>query len=158
MTSDHINRSEWFPRFLFPYSRYMEMSSLCSFLLHILCKLNHVFLEIHGFTSWRTKMKYSVSSRNSKPWSRSILKRRLILFDEIMAKNSLWMNSKSYVKNQGLRGIFPLLIIHNRMGLWNGRTELSWKLKRNDLWSRPSYAYLGRSCQNSGICIEPYST
>ena len=39
------------------------------------------------------------------------------------------MNSKSYVKNQGLRGSCPLLIIHNRMGLQNGRTEPSWKLQ-----------------------------
>ena len=35
---------------------------------------------------------------------------------------SLQMNSKSYVKNQGLRGSCPLLIIHNRMGLRNRRT------------------------------------
>ena len=37
--------------------------------------------------------------------------------------------SKSYAKNQGIRGSCPLLIIHNRMGLWNGRIELSWKLQ-----------------------------
>src|SRR5882757_5825985 len=46
-----------------------------------------------------------------------------------MAENSLQMNSKSYAKNQGLRGSCPLLIIHNRMGLQNGKTELSWKLQ-----------------------------
>ena len=38
-------------------------------------------------------------------------------FDQIMVENSLQMNSKSYAKNQELRGICPLLIIHNRMGL-----------------------------------------
>ena len=43
--------------------------------------------------------------------------------------NSLQMNSNSYAKNQGLRGSCPLLIIHNRKGLWNGRTELSWKMQ-----------------------------
>ena len=46
-----------------------------------------------------------------------------------MVENSLQMNSKSYAKNQGLRGSCPLLTIHNRMGLRNGRTELSWKLQ-----------------------------
>ena len=35
----------------------------------------------------------------------------------------LRMNSKSYGKKQGLRGSCQLLIIHNRMGLQNGRTE-----------------------------------
>ena len=40
-----------------------------------------------------------------------------IFFDQIMAENSLQMNSKSYAKNQGLRGSCTLLIIHNRMGL-----------------------------------------
>ena len=44
-----------------------------------------------------------------------------------MVENSLRMNSKSYAKNHGLRGICPLHIIHNRMGLRNGRIELSWK-------------------------------
>ena len=38
-------------------------------------------------------------------------------FYQIMAENSLRMGSKNYVKTQGLRGSFPLLIIHNRMGL-----------------------------------------
>ena len=37
-----------------------------------------------------------------------------------MAENSLQMNSKRYEKNQGLRRGFPLLIIHNRMGLQKG--------------------------------------
>ena len=46
-----------------------------------------------------------------------------------MAENSLRMNSKSYVNNQGLRGSCPLLIIHNRMGLRNEIIELSWKLQ-----------------------------
>ena len=88
-----------------------------------------IFLERHGFTLWRTKMKYSVSSRNSKPWSRTILKRRSRPVDQIMEDNSLRINSKSYAKNQGLRGICLLLIIHNRMGLRNGRIEPSWKLQ-----------------------------
>ena len=43
MTLVHIHRSEWFPRFLLLCFRYLEMSSLCSFLSHILCKLLHVF-------------------------------------------------------------------------------------------------------------------
>ena len=47
-----------------------------------------------------------------------------------MAENSLRMNSKSYAKNQRLRGSCPLLIIHNRMGLRNGRTKPSWKLQK----------------------------
>ena len=34
-----------------------------------------------------------------------------------MVENLLQMNSKSYAKNHGLRGICPLLTIHNRMGL-----------------------------------------
>ena len=38
-------------------------------------------------------------------------------FDQIMVENSLRMNSKSYVENQGLRGSCQLLIIHTRMGL-----------------------------------------
>ena len=47
----------------------------------------------------------------------NILKRRSRPFDQIMVENSLQMNSKSYAKNQGLRGSYPLLIIHNKMGL-----------------------------------------
>ena len=43
MTSGHIHRSEYFPRFLFPCSRYLEMSSLCSFPSHILFKCLHSF-------------------------------------------------------------------------------------------------------------------
>ena len=58
------------------------------------------------------------------------LKIRSRPFDQIMADNSLQMNSKSYVKNQGLRGSCLLLIIHNIMGLRNGRMELSWKLQK----------------------------
>ena len=46
-----------------------------------------------------------------------------------MVENSLQMNSKSYVKNQGLRGSCLLLIIYNIMGLQNKRIELSWKLQ-----------------------------
>ena len=34
-----------------------------------------------------------------------------------MADNSHQMNSKSYAKTRGLRGICPLHIIHNKMGL-----------------------------------------
>ena len=87
------------------------------------------FLGRHGFNSWRTKMKFSAISRNSNPWSRTILKRRSRLYDNIMAEKSLQMNSKSYVKNRGLRGSWPLHIIHNRIGLQKGRIERSWKLQ-----------------------------
>ena len=55
------------------------------------------------------------------------------LFNQIMAENSLQMNSKSYAKNQGLRWTCPLLIIHNRMVLQKGRIELSWKLQEQCL-------------------------
>ena len=48
-------------------------------------------------------------------------------FDQIMAENSHQMNSKSYAKNQGLRGSYLLHIIQNRMGLQKGRIEPSWK-------------------------------
>ena len=61
------------------------------------------FLGRHGFTSWRTKVKYSTSWSNSKPWSRITLKRRSILFDQIMVENSHQMNSNIYAKNQGLK-------------------------------------------------------
>ena len=64
--------------------------------MHTMFILLMIFLERHGFT---------------------ILKRRLRLFDQIMAENSLRMNSKSYAKNQGLRWSCSLLIIHNRMGI-----------------------------------------
>ena len=46
-----------------------------------------------------------------------------------MADNSHQMNSNSYAKIQGLRGSYPLHIIHNKMGLQKGRIELSWKLQ-----------------------------
>ena len=82
-----------------------------------------------GFTFFKEKIKYSTNSRNSKPWLRTTLKRRSRLFDKTMAENSLRMNSKSYARNRGLRGSCPLLIIHKRMGLRNGRIELSWKLQ-----------------------------
>ena len=49
-------------------------------------------------------------------------------FDQIMVKNSHQMNSNTYAKNQGLRGSYPLHIIHNTMGLHKRRIELSWKL------------------------------
>ena len=42
--------------------------------------------------------------------------------------NSHQMNSKSYAKIQGLRGSYPLHIIHNRMGLQKESIERSWKL------------------------------
>ena len=38
-------------------------------------------------------------------------------FDQLMVENSHQMNSKSYAKTLGLRGSYPLHIIHNRMGL-----------------------------------------
>ena len=38
-------------------------------------------------------------------------KKRSRLFDQTIAENSLQMSSKNYVKNQGLRGSFQLLII-----------------------------------------------
>ena len=86
------------------------------------------FLGRRGYTLWRTKVKYSASSRNSKPWSRTTQKRRSRPFDQIMEDNSHQMNSKTYAKNKGLRGSYTLLIIHNRMGLQKGIIELSWKL------------------------------
>ena len=44
-------------------------------------------------------------------------------FDQIMAEKSHQMNSKSYAKTQGLIGIYPLYIIHNKMGLQKERIE-----------------------------------
>ena len=88
-----------------------------------------IFLERNGYTLWRTNKKYSTSSRNSKTWLRITQKRRLRNFDQVMAENSHQMNSKSYAKTHGLRGSFPLLTIHNRMGLQKSRIELSWKLR-----------------------------
>ena len=88
-----------------------------------------IFIGIHGYIYSKARMEYSVNSRNSKPWSRTILKIRSILYDQIMAENSHQMSSKSYAKTQGLRGSCPLHIIHNRMGLHKGRIELSWKLQ-----------------------------
>ena len=53
-----------------------------------------------------------------------IEKKRSRSFDEIMVENSLRMNSKSYLKTQGIRGGCTLLIIQNIMGLLYGRTKL----------------------------------
>ena len=55
--------------------------------------------------------------------------RRSRPFDQIIAEKSHQMNSKTYAKNQGLRGSYPLHIIHNRLGLYKGILELSWKLQ-----------------------------
>ena len=46
-----------------------------------------------------------------------------------MEKNSHQMNLKSYARIRGLRGSYPLHIIHKRMGLQKGRIKLSWKLQ-----------------------------
>ena len=45
MTMVHIHRSGWFPRFLFLCFHYLEISFLCSFLSHIICRILHVLLE-----------------------------------------------------------------------------------------------------------------
>ena len=37
------------------------------------------------------------------------------------------MNSKTYANNQGLRGSYPLHIIHSKMGLQKEIIERSWK-------------------------------
>ena len=44
-----------------------------------------------------------------------------------MAENSHQMNSKNYVDIRGLRGSWPLHIIHSRMRLQKGRIEWLWK-------------------------------
>ena len=44
-------------------------------------------------------------------------KRRSRTFDQIMVENSHQINSKSYAEIHGLRGSYPLHIIHNRMEL-----------------------------------------
>ena len=106
----------------------------------------------------KNKDEYSASSRNSKPWLRTTLKRRSRPFDQIMAENSDQMNSKSYAKTWGLRGSYPLHIIHNRMGLQKGRIERSWKLQEKCFMIKIFPCIMGRSFQNSGVCTELYST
>ena len=108
----------------------------------------------------RKEQRWSIqqSSRNSKPLSRTTQKRRSRPFDQIMVENSHQMNSKSYAKTQGLRGIYPLHIIHNIMGLQKGIIEWSWIYKGHASWSRSSHASMGRIFQNNSVCIEPYST
>ena len=48
MTLDHIHRSGWFPRFLLPCSRNLEMTSLCSSLSHILWIHLHILSAFQG--------------------------------------------------------------------------------------------------------------
>ena len=52
------------------------------------------------------KMKFLVSSRNIKPWSRTKPIGRSTLYGQIMAENSPRNNSRNYVENIGLRGIW----------------------------------------------------
>ena len=47
----------------------------------------------------------------------------------IRSDNGGEFTSNEFKENQGIRGICPLLIIHNRMGLQRGTIELSWKLQ-----------------------------
>ena len=62
-----------------------------------------IFLGRHRYTSWRTKMNYSTSSRNSKPWLRTTLKRRSRPFDQIMAENSHKNEFKELCKDPGIK-------------------------------------------------------
>ena len=86
--------------------------------------ISHVTL---GYISWKGKVKFSVSSRNIKPWSRTKWIGRSRIYGQIMAENSLWKLSRNYVESLGLRGSWALHTILNRMGLRSKRTEPSWR-------------------------------
>ena len=47
-------------------------------------------------------MKYSVSSRNINPWSRTKPKRRSRLYDQIMTENSPQKNSRNSTESLGI--------------------------------------------------------
>ena len=74
-----------------------------------------------------------------------------------MAEYSLQINSKSYAKNQGLRGSCPLLIIHNRMGLQNRRTELSWKLQKAMLHDQDLPMHLWAEAARTIVYVQNYT-
>ena len=67
------------------------------------------FIDDLSHKTWmyflKGKMKYLVSSRNTKPWSRTKLKGRSRLCGQIMAENSPRNNSRNFAENMGLRGI-----------------------------------------------------
>ena len=75
-------------------------------------------------------MKYSVSSRNTNPWSNTKPIGILRLYSQIMAKNSPQNNSRNSVESLGLRGSWALHIILSRMGLQNEITRPKWKWRK----------------------------
>ena len=75
---------------------------------------------------WSVQQVQGIQSLYQEPYWKEVQ-------DQIIVDNSLRMNSKSYTKKQGLRGSCQLLIIHNRMGLQNGRMEFQviWREEQN---------------------------
>ena len=91
--------------------------------------LQMIILIRHGFIFLKSKDEVFSKFKEFKALIENHTEKNIKTFRQIMVENSLQMNSKSYVKNQGLRGSCPLLTIHNRMGLQKGRIEPSWKLQ-----------------------------
>ena len=75
-------------------------------------------LEIIHFDVWSLMSSSSLSREEDQDF-----------FDQTMAENSHQMNSRNYAKIQGLRGCWPLHIIHNKMGLQKEKIERSLKLQ-----------------------------
>ena len=109
------------------------------FPLHI---ISHVRL---GYISWKGRMKYLISSRNTKSCSRTTLKGRSSLYGQIMAESSPQ-------KSLGLRGSLALHTILNRMGLQNERTEPSWKQQNQCYMTRIFLWTFGRK-QQGHLCM-----
>ena len=72
-------------------------------------------------------MKYSTSSRNSKPWSKITPRGRSILYSQIMVDNSPRTNSKKFLDSMVLRGILSLHTFLKKMGFRNERKKPLWE-------------------------------
>jgi hypothetical protein len=60
-------------------------------------------------------MRYSESSRNSKPWYKISPKEKSRYSGQIMEENTPQMNLEAFAEMSGLRGSSPLPIILNKM-------------------------------------------
>ena len=71
-----------------------------------------------------------------------------------MVENSHQMNSKSYAKTQGLRGSYPLHIIHNKMGLRKEIIEWSWKQQGPCFKNEDIPMHLWEEASRTGVYVQ----